>query len=111
MCPLSIWMRRGREDRGELNAQGGRAVALQADVTIKDSVNAHVAAAEAALGPIDRMATVIGLGVWNQVVDMSLEEFNRSILLNLTSFFLPAQAVARSMLDGGRPGAIACVAR
>ncbi len=55
------------------------------------------------------MATVIGLGVWDQVIDMSLDDFNRSILLNLTSFFLPAQAVARSLMKSGRPGAIACV--
>mgnify|MGYP006214644319 CR=1 FL=1 len=53
--------------------------------------------------------TVIGLGVWDQVVDMSLEKFNQSILLNLTSFFLPARAVGRSLLKNGKPGAIACV--
>ena len=68
-----------------------------------------LAEAEAALGPVDRMATVVGLGVWNQAIDMTLEEFNRSILLNLTSFFLPAQAVARSLRARGAPGAIACV--
>ena len=90
-------------------AAGGTAVALQADATSEASVEATQAAAEAALGPVDVMATVIGLGVWDQVVDMSLERFNQSILLNLTSFFLPARAAGRSLLKHGKPGAIACV--
>ena len=94
---------------GAIAAAGGRAVAIHADVTDQASVNAALAEAEAALGPIDLMATVVGLGVWDQVIDMSLDDFNRSILLNLTSFFLPAQAVARSLLKRGAPGAIACV--
>ncbi len=94
---------------GELGAAGGTAVAIQADATSESSVEGAVAEAEAALGPVDVMATVIGLGVWDQVVDMSLERFNQSILLNLTSFFLPARTVARSLLKNGKPGAIACV--
>ena len=85
---------------GEINASGGKAIALQADATSEASVEAAHAAAEAALGPLDAMATVIGLGVWDQVVDMSLEKFNQSILLNLTSFFLPARAAGRSLIMG-----------
>ncbi len=92
-----------------LNAAGGRAIALQADATSEDSVETAHAAAEAEFGPLDVMATVIGLGVWDQVVDMSLERFNQSILLNLTSFFLPARTAGRSLLKSGKPGAIACV--
>lgn len=93
----------------ELEAQGGKAVAIQADVRDEASVEAALATAEAALGPVDVMATVIGLGVWDQVVDMTLAKFNESLSLNLTSFFIPARAVARSLLKHGKPGAIACV--
>jgi len=100
---------RAEKIAGEIVAAGGTAVPIQADVTDQASVIAALAEAEAALGPVDRMATVVGLGVWNQAIDMTLEEFNRSILLNLTSFFLPAQAVARSLRARGAPGAIACV--
>lgn len=100
---------RAEKIAGEINAAGGKAIALQADATSEPSVEAALAAAEAVLGPVDRMATVIGLGVWDQVVDMSLDTFNKSILLNLTSFFLPARAVGRSLLKNKKPGAIACV--
>ncbi len=97
---------RAEKIAGELNAQGGKAIALQADVRSEESVEAALAAAEAALGPVDVMATVIGLGYWDQVIDMSLDKFNESILMNLTSFFLPARAVGRSLLKNGKPGAI-----
>ena len=90
---IDLELARAEKIAGELNAAGGKAVAIQAD----------------RLGPLDVMATVIGLGVWDQVVDMSLETFNRSILLNLTSFFLPARTAGRSLLKHGKPGAIACV--
>lgn len=90
-------------------AIGGDAVPIVADVTDEASVHAALAEAEGTLGPVDVMATVIGVGVWDQVIDMSLADFNKSILLNLTSFFLPAQAVARSLIRNGKPGAIACV--
>jgi NAD(P)-dependent dehydrogenase (short-subunit alcohol dehydrogenase family) len=100
---------RAEKIAGEIVAAGGQAIALQADATSEPSVEAALAAAEAALGPVDVMATVIGLGVWDQVVDMSLDKFNQSILLNLTSFFLPARAVGRSLLKNRKPGAIACV--
>ena len=100
---------RAEKIAGELNDQGAQAVAFQADVRSEDSVESTLAAAEAAFGPVDVMATVIGLGVWDQIVDMSLDKFNEAISLNLTSFFLPARAVGRSLLNSGKPGAIACV--
>ena len=100
---------RAEKIAGELNDQGAQAVAFQADVRSEDSVESTLAAAEAAFGPVDVMATVIGLGVWDQIVDMSLDKFNEAISLNLTSFFLPARAVGRSLLKSGKPGAIACV--
>ena len=106
---LDLEQARAEKIAGELNAAGGKAIALQADATSEASVAAAHGAAEAAFGPVDVMATVIGLGVWDQVVDMSLEKFNQSILLNLTSFFLPARAAGRSLLKHGKPGAIACV--
>ena len=106
---VDLLQERADKIAGELNAAGGKAVAIQADATSEASVEAALAAAEATLGPVDVMATVIGLGVWDQVVDMSLDKFNQSILLNLTSFFLPARAVGRSLLKNKKPGAIACV--
>lgn len=90
-------------------AEGGTAVAFAADVTDEPATEAALAAAEAALGSVDVMITVIGLGVWGQLLDFTLEQWDDAHRLNLTSFFIPARAVARSLIRGGRPGAIACV--
>jgi NAD(P)-dependent dehydrogenase (short-subunit alcohol dehydrogenase family) len=100
---------RAEKIAGEINAGGGKAVALTADVTDEPSVEAALAAAEAALGPVDVMITVIGLGVWGQLLDFTLEQWEDAHRLNLTSFFIPARAVARSLIRSGKPGAIACV--
>jgi len=106
---VDLELDRAEKVAGDINLGGGRAVAIQADVRKEDSVKRALAEAEAAFGPVDVMATVIGLGVWEQVVDMSLDQFNESLELNLTSFFLPAREVARSLIKHGKPGAIACV--
>lgn len=106
---VDLMQDRAEKVAADLNAAGAKAAAFQADVRLEDSVEETLAAAEAAFGPVDVMATVIGLGVWDQVADMSLDKFNESILLNLTSFFLPARAVGRSLLKNKKPGAICCV--
>lgn len=100
---------RAEKIAAEINANGGKAIGLSADVTDEPSVEKALAAAEAALGPVDVMITVIGLGVWSQLIDMTLEQWEDGHRLNLTSFFLPARAVARSLIKNGKPGAIACV--
>jgi NAD(P)-dependent dehydrogenase (short-subunit alcohol dehydrogenase family) len=100
---------RAEKIAAEINGNGGKAVALTADVTHEPSVEKALAAAEAALGPVDVMITVIGLGVWAQLIDMTLEQWEEAHKINLTSFFLPARAVARSLIRNGKPGAIACV--
>lgn len=101
---------RAEQAADALKAAGAEVVALQADVTSAASVDAAVAAAEQALGPLDLMATVIGIGVWSSLLDMTEEQWQDAFRLNLTSFFLPARAVARSLIAGGRPGAIVGVA-
>jgi len=93
----------------ELRSTGAQAVALTADVTDEASVKETLAAAEAALGSVDVMATVIGLGVWGQLLDFTMDQWDEAIRINLTSFFNPARAVARSLIANGKPGAIACV--
>lgn len=106
---VDLIQERAEKVAAEIVANGGKAVALTADVTDEASTVAALEAAEAALGPVDVMITVIGLGVWGQLLDFTMEQWMDSHRLNLTSFFLPARAVARSLVKHGKPGAIACV--
>lgn len=94
----------------DLNRRGHTAMAIEADATVAAEVDAAVGATEAQLGPIDLIATVIGIGVWSTLLDMTDEQWHDAHRLNLTSFFLPARAVARSMVAARRPGAIVSVA-
>ncbi len=107
----------------EIEAAGGTAIAVRADLTKEDDVARLVAESQAAFGSaIDVLVFVTGglvarktmaemdRGFWNQVMD-----------LNTTSMFLTAQAVIPHMpagssivnyssqagRDGGGPGAIA----
>ena len=92
-----------------LQSKGIEAIAINANATVESEVNEAVKETESRLGPIDRMATVIGIGVWSTLLDMTAEQWDDAHRLNLTSFFLPARATARAMIEGGRPGAITCV--
>lgn len=106
---IDLVKERAEKVAAQINASGGTAVALAADVTDEPGTIAALEAAEAALGPVDVMITVIGIGVWGQILDFTLEQWEDAHRLNLTSFFIPARAVARSLIRNGKPGAIACV--
>jgi NAD(P)-dependent dehydrogenase (short-subunit alcohol dehydrogenase family) len=93
----------------QISALGRRSVALTADITNKDEVARATAAAEAALAPLDVMVNVIGMAGWVKLVDMDEAEWDRIMNLNLKGFFLAAQAAARSMIAGQRPGAIVSI--
>lgn len=100
---------RARTVADQITALGRRAVALTADITSKADVVRVTDAAEAALGPVDVMVNVIGMAGWVKLVDMEESEWDRIVDLNLKGFFLAAQAAARSMLAGKRPGTIVSV--
>ena len=75
-------------------AAGGRATVVPVDVTDETSVNAAVAATVTAYGGIDVLITCAG-GYTRlaQVEDMPLDEWERTIALNLRSAFLCSKAV------------------
>jgi len=103
---VDIAPERSEPAAAKIRELGRRAIALTADVTSEQQVEAALEAAEAALGPVDVMVTVVGLGIFSPLAEMTLEQWDASLNINLKAFFLPARAVARSLLRGGRPGAI-----
>ena len=75
-------------------AAGGRAKSIAVDVTDEQSVNAAIAATVEAFGGLDILITCAG-GYTRlaQVEDMPLDEWERTIALNLRSAFLCSKAV------------------
>ena len=81
----------------EIAAKAGRAVAVAADVSASAQVANLVAAAERQLGPIDILVNNAGLGVIRSVEELTEEDFDRTIAVNLKSAFLCTQAVLPGM--------------
>lgn len=90
-------------------AEGGSAISLSVDVLDDAALIATIAQAERDIGPLDGMATVIGMAGWGTLLDMELEAWDLDHQRNLRYFFVAAREVARSLIARGAPGAMACV--
>src|SRR5262245_19963162 len=82
----------------EVLDRGGEAIAIDADVTNKQSVAAMVETTFAQWGKIDILVNVAGGAQRKNVVDVSAEEWDRVVNMNLKSVFLCCQAVLPAML-------------
>lgn len=82
----------------QLTAAGGRAVAIEADVSQEAQVQAMFATAAQALGgPIDLLVNNAGVEHPYELTEMPLAEWNRVISINLTGAFLCARETARGL--------------
>jgi NAD(P)-dependent dehydrogenase (short-subunit alcohol dehydrogenase family) len=89
--------------------RGGRAVAVQADVSTEDGVAALFAAAHAELGPVTALVNNAGIvGRQARVETFTAGRLERMWATNVTSAFLCARAavVAMSTRHGGSGGSI-----
>ena len=93
---------------------GGKAVMVESDVTREESVEKMLKAALEAFGKVDILVNNVG-GLGGEprmtaIVDMSLEQWDRLMALNLSSQFLCCRAVIRHWVDRDRGGAIVNIA-
>ena len=93
---------RERSDEAEAVAEvirksGGRAAAFGADVSQRSAVQAMVRDIEERLGPIDILVNNAGMAAVRSLDDITEEDFDRSIAVNLKSAFLCTQAVLPGM--------------
>jgi 3-oxoacyl-[acyl-carrier protein] reductase len=96
----------------EISANGGEAIALQADVAQADQVEALVKQTLDHLGRIDILVNNAGITRDTLLLRMKLEDWQAVIDLNLTGVFLCTRAVSKVMLKqrSGRVINIASVA-
>jgi NAD(P)-dependent dehydrogenase (short-subunit alcohol dehydrogenase family) len=87
-------------------AGGGRAVAVQMDVSREDDVKRAFAAARTAFGGLDLLVNNAGLEHPFELTEMPLEKWQQVIDVNLTGAFLCAREAARIMRGAGARGAI-----
>lgn len=84
-----------------------RFLALAADVSSDTGASDYVRAAVERFGGVDLFANNAGIfGELQTIAEMSLENFDRVVAINLRGVFLGLQAVLRQMIAQGRGGAI-----
>ncbi len=84
-----------------VGAEGGRMIAIVCDVTSESSVGDAMAATVAALGPPDVVCNVAGIGSFSHTTDLTLDQWERTLAVNLTGPFLVCRAALPHMVDRG----------
>ena len=96
------------EDVGGAAAErlGKGAIFVRCDVGDKAEVDGMIARVSRELGPIDVAVCNAGISISKNALELTEEDFDRVIRVNLKGTFLVGQAVAKHMVAGGRAGAI-----
>ena len=93
-----------------IEAAGGQALALEADVTVPDAVEAMTQAVVDAYGQLDCALNAAGVGgEGTPLLELSWERWQHTITVNLSGVFLCVQQQLRHMVPAGS-GAICNVA-
>ena len=82
------------------------ALALHMDVTKRASVDAAIATAEAAFGPLDIVCANAGVSSMRPALDLTEEDWDFNFDVNARGVFLTNQAACRAFLKSGRKGVI-----
>ena len=91
-------------------ALGRRAFAVQGNVLDDLQIPSIVAEAEAKLGGLDLMVSIVGAAVWGSLLETAAAVWDQQMHLNLRYFFLTTKQVAESFVRRGQPGAIVGIA-
>jgi gluconate 5-dehydrogenase len=96
---VELWDLRGADD---VVAQlGGSATGRSVDITDPQAVAAATAAAQARFGRVDFLVNNAGVRTEVAFLEQTVEDWRRTIDVNLTGTFVCSQAAARVMVDQG----------
>lgn len=94
----------------ELRAAGARVLPVELDVRDVAALSAALARIEAELGVADILVNNAGVAEGRFAVDMTLDEIDSVIDTNFRAPFVLASAVARRLIETGRPGSLVNIA-
>lgn len=89
---------------------GRKSIRIQADVTSGGSLAEAVARTESELGPLRLALNAAGIANANPCEDMSEEQYQTLMDINMKGVWLSCQAEARAMLKHGKGGSIVNIA-
>lgn len=96
--------------KDEIEGKGGRAVAIEADVTDHAAIARAFDAAEKAFGTVTILVNNAGIAHGGRAVEMPPEEWRKVLSTNLDAVFFWAQEAARRLLAAKKLGAIVNIA-
>jgi NAD(P)-dependent dehydrogenase (short-subunit alcohol dehydrogenase family) len=85
----------------ELRGEGARVIGVSADVSDRAAVEKALDAVRGELGPIEIMVTSAGLSLNAPFLDITVEDWERVLAVNLTGTFHCLQLAAPDMVAGG----------
>jgi NAD(P)-dependent dehydrogenase (short-subunit alcohol dehydrogenase family) len=93
-----------------ITASGGQALAVEMDVTDRESVADAFETADRALGQVTILINNAGLASTGPAIDLDPATWDQTMATNLTGAWTVAQRAAKDMIAAGRPGTIVNVA-
>lgn len=85
-----------------IEAVGGKALAICADAGDVAAVKAAVAKTVQAFGRLDILVNNAGMAIVKPVDELSLDDFDRIVAVNVKGLFVATQEAVRHMREGGR---------
>ena len=86
----------------EIEAAGGKAIALQADATDAAAVKAAIDKTVATFGQLDILVNNAGTAIPSTFEEATLEDLDRIIDINIRGVFFATKAALKHIKDGGR---------
>lgn len=85
----------------DIEAAGGTAVAIQANVSEPQQIERLFQETQTSLGPVDILVNNAGIYEFGALDDITPEHFHKQFNLNVLGLLLATQAAARQMQNGG----------
>ncbi|MDB5456192.1 MAG: Short-chain dehydrogenase [Caulobacter sp.] len=90
---------------GAIEAAGGRAFAVPLDVADAAAIGPALDQVEAQLGPISILVNNAGVGGEGMALEIAIEDFDRTMDVNVRGVFFAAREAARRMIASGEAAA------
>jgi 2-hydroxycyclohexanecarboxyl-CoA dehydrogenase len=101
---VAVFDRQGEALKGQVAAlrdNGFEAIAFNVDVTDRSAVDSAVASVRDEFGPIQILVTSAGVTAFEPFIDITLDQWNRTLAINLTGTFNCVQAAIPDMVSTG----------
>ncbi|MBI6702176.1 3-oxoacyl-ACP reductase family protein [Pseudomonas viridiflava] len=90
------------EIQGSITANGGHALAIRADSADEKAIRQAIQTAAENLGGLDILVNNAGVLAIAPLNEFTMQDFDRTLAINVRSVFIASQEAARHMGEGGR---------